>query len=91
MGHPAGSPDVPANVPSGTNLNPRQVWILEQLTQGIQVQRVMVEQEFDVGEKTAKRDLSDLVQRGAIEYRRKGREGAYCLAAESGRTKRDPV
>lgn len=60
---PAGSSDVPANVPAGTDLNPRQEWILGQLKQGVAIQRVMVEKEFDVGEKTAKRDLSELVQR----------------------------
>jgi len=72
---PAGSSDVPA----GTDLNPRQLWILNQLRQGVAIQRVTVEKEFDIGEKTAKRDLSELVQREMIEYLRKGREGSYRL------------
>ena len=72
--------DVPANVPAGSDLNPRQAWIVEQLRQGVEIRRVMVEREFDVGEKTAKRDLSELVQRGLIEYLRHGRNGCYRLA-----------
>jgi DeoR/GlpR family transcriptional regulator of sugar metabolism len=43
----------------------------------------MVEREFDVGEKTAKRDLSELVQRGLIEYLRHGRNGCYRLVRET--------
>jgi hypothetical protein len=79
----AGSRDVPADVPSDANLNQRQRWILDQLEQGVEVQRAMVEQKFDVGEKTAKRDLSQLVQQGLIEYLRHGRSGCYRLVRES--------
>ena len=43
------------------------------------LQRVMVEKQFGVGDKTAKRDLSGLVQRGLIVYLRQGREGRYRL------------
>lgn len=81
---PANHPHVPAQVPAGTELNPRQRWIVVQLGQGVRIQRAMVEREFGVGEKTAKRDLSHLVHLGMIEYRRMGREGAYRLVRETG-------
>jgi DeoR/GlpR family transcriptional regulator of sugar metabolism len=64
-------------------LDPRQAWIVEQLRQGVEIRWVVVEREFDVGEKTAKRDLSDLVQRGWIEYLRHGRDGRYRPARRS--------
>lgn len=81
---PVGVPAGASNVPVDSDLNPRQLWVLDQLRLGIDIRRVMVEKEFDVGEKTAKRDLSELVHREMIEYRRKGRDGAYRLATEVG-------
>ena len=74
---PVNVPGVPANVPARPELNTRQLWILEQLNQGLALQRVMVESHFGVGAKTAKRDLSELTQHGLIEYRRRGRDGCY--------------
>lgn len=82
--------DVPANVPSGTNpvpanvpalvpLNSRQRWVVDQLNRGVELQRTTVERQFDIGEKTAKRDLAELVQRGIIEFVRNGRGGCYRL------------
>ena len=82
---PEGTWDIPADVPTSPNLNQRQRWILDQLKQRVELQRVMVEREFGVGEKTAKRDLSELVQRRMIEYQRVGREGAYRLVTSDGR------
>lgn len=81
---PGGPLGVPADIPTSPNLNQRQRWIIDQLKQGIALQRVMVEREFGVGEKTAKRDLSELVQRKMIEYQRIRREGAYHLAPACG-------
>lgn len=72
------------DVPAGSDWNERQEWILEQLRRGDTVERVMVEREFDVAEKTAKRDLAELVRYGMIRYVRRGRMGHYRLAAESG-------
>ena len=46
---------------------------------GVALQPVMVEKPSGVGDKTAKRDLPDLVQRGLIVYLRQGREGQYRL------------
>ncbi|MFO0915265.1 MAG: response regulator [Pirellulales bacterium] len=78
-------PGVPANVPAATDWNERQFWILEQVGQDVQLERVMVERQFQVGDKTAKRDLSELVRTGHIKYVRNGRRGYYTLPG----TKRD--
>ena len=69
--------DDPANVPARPELNQRQKWVLEQLERGVALSRVSVEEQFGVGEKTAKRDLSDLVRAGLIEFLRCGRTGTY--------------
>ncbi|NLY02756.1 MAG: DeoR family transcriptional regulator [Rhodopirellula sp.] len=69
--------NIVADIAAGPDLNPRQEWILEQLKQGTEIQRVTVERQFGVGEKTAKRDLSELVEWGLIEYMRRGRKGSY--------------
>jgi len=65
-------------------LNQRQRWILEQLEECVLLQRFMVEQQFGIGEKTAKRDLSELVQLGQIKYERQGRDGCYRLTRPLG-------
>lgn len=64
-----------ANVP----LNDRQHWVLDQLRQGAQLERAQLEKGFEIGSKTAKRDLSDLVGRGLIEFVRTPRPGHYRL------------
>ncbi len=83
---PAGSSNVPADVgdavPAGPSPNRRQHWILGQLQQGVELQRVMLEREFNIATKTAKRDLSELVQWGLIEYLRCGRSGCYRLRSQ---------
>lgn len=79
---PAPQPNVPAtsaNVP----LNDRQHWVLEQLRAGVELQRPDIEKRFRVTEKTAKRDLSDLVGRGLIAFERTPRPGHYRLAKRS--------
>lgn len=79
---PAPRPNVPAtsaNVP----LNDRQHWVLEQLRAGIELKRQDIEKRFCVTEKTAKRDLSDLVGRGLVAFERTPRPGHYRLAKRS--------
>ncbi len=71
--------DAPAAVPADADLNQRQRWILEQLRCGVALQRVMVERQYNVGEKTAKRDLAILVRDGRITFVRQGRSGHYQL------------
>jgi len=72
----AAVPASPRNVP----LNQRQHWVIEQLQKGEKLGRVAVEKQFNVGDKTAKRDLGDLVKRGLIEFVRNPRPGHYLLA-----------
>ena len=60
--------------------NERQAWILSELRRGVRLQRVMIENRFSVGEKTAKRDLAELTRRGIVEFVRVGRDGYYRLA-----------
>ena len=75
-------PASPANVPPNLRnlpLNERQHWALDQLRQTAKLCREQIENQFGVGEKTAKRDLSDLAKRGLIEFVRTPRPGYYRL------------
>jgi predicted DNA-binding transcriptional regulator YafY len=45
----------------------------------------MLEQKFEVADKTAKRDLADLTARGAVEFVRVGRDGYYRLSSSGTR------
>ena len=62
-----------------TPLNERQLWILDQLRSGIQVTRTMVENQFDIREKQAKRELAGLTNSGLVAFIRKPRPGFYKL------------
>lgn len=63
----------------GVPLNPRQMWVLEQLESGCPLQRHQIEVVFRVHSKTAKRDLAEMVRLGLIEYVRSGQGGYYRL------------
>lgn len=78
---PEGTTDVPAGttVEIPDSLNPRQRWVLRELTRGVHVERTMLEHRFDVGEKTAKRDFAGLTSLGVIEFVRAGNGGHYRL------------
>jgi CheY-like chemotaxis protein len=69
--------DDPANDPADHTLNPRQEWIIDELRSGTHLRRTHVERQFCVAEKTAKRDLAELVARKMIVYVRNGRSGHY--------------
>lgn len=69
-------PATPANVP----LNERQHWALDQIRTGVKLRRLDVERQFKIVAKTAKRDLSDLADRGLIVFQRTPRPGHYRLA-----------
>jgi len=80
---PAPRSDVPAtsaNVP----LNDRQHWALEQLRAGVKLRRQDIEKHFRVTEKTAKRDLSNLVKRSLIVFERTPQPGNYRLVTREG-------
>ncbi|HOF18062.1 MAG TPA: hypothetical protein PK082_04070, partial [Phycisphaerae bacterium] len=82
---PASAADVPASVPASlgnvpASFNNRQQWALRELRKSGKLGRAAIENRFHVGEKTAKRDLSELVKGGLIEYIRNPRPGHYRLA-----------
>lgn len=58
-------------------MNDRQKWVMAQTGKGQDVTRARLEEVHGVSTKTAKRDLSDLVKRGMIEYVRKPHPGFY--------------
>ena len=58
-------------------LNERQKWILEEIGKGKEIRRSQVENKFSVSEKTAKRDFSELLRKGIIEFVRKPHPGYY--------------
>lgn len=62
----------------------RQQWILEQLQGGVHLTREMVEVEFDIGARQAKRVLGPLVNDGMIAFVRGPRPGHYVLGAVVG-------
>ena len=59
------------------SLNERQAWALQEIEKGRRLQRCMIEFEFDVSDRTAKRDLLELRQRGLIVWVREGGNGFY--------------
>jgi len=57
----------------------RQRWVLAQLASGVKLTRRDVEREFDVGPRTAKRELGELSEAGMIEFDRGEYPGHYRL------------
>jgi len=51
-----------------SDLNERQRWVLRKLGSGQQLRRTDIEKEFGCADRTAKRDLRELVEKGLIEY-----------------------
>jgi len=71
-------PDVPASGDDAP-LTDRQRWVLDRLRAGAALTRNMVEAEFKIGSKQAKRMLTPLVKRGLIEFVRRPWPGHYVL------------
>ncbi|MHC4880191.1 MAG: hypothetical protein ACYTGL_27390, partial [Planctomycetota bacterium] len=71
--------DVPAAI-AGLALNDRQQWAFAEINRGVPLKRSMVESQFDVSGRTAKRDLLELRQAGLIAWVRAGSTGFYQLA-----------
>jgi len=57
----------------------RQRWVLEQLVSGVKLTRRDVEREFDIGKRTAKRELGELSEAGMIVFDRAEYPGHYVL------------
>jgi len=60
-------------------LTDRQHWVLDQLRDGVKLTRDMVERQFGIKDKQAKRELAGLSRRGLIRFIRKPRPGYYVL------------
>lgn len=58
----------------------RQEWALEQLRAGKPLRRTDLEAKFDVSERTAKRDLGELVKQGKVKFVRSPHPGHYTSA-----------
>lgn len=74
------------------NLEPltdRQYWILDQLREGVELIRQMVEKQFGIGDKQAKRTLTALTNRSMIKFVRKPRRGHYVLRRKAMSTARN--
>ena len=67
--------DVPVNVP----VNDRQKWFLNQTGKGIRISGSDLAIHWYVSQKTAKRDIADLKQKGLIEFFGAPKNGYYRL------------
>jgi ATP-dependent DNA helicase RecG len=74
---PADTINVPVNVPANVPVNERQQWFLAQLSAGKQVRAADIAAHWDVAEKSAKRDIADLKECGAIEFIGAPKKGFY--------------
>lgn len=63
----------------GDSMPDRQQWILDRLLAGKAMTRSMVEKQFGIGKKQAKRELSVLTGKRAIRFVRKPHPGHYVL------------
>jgi len=75
--HPEGSPT--GYQETKKPLTDRQYWVLDQLRDNVKLTRAMVERQFGIKEKQAKRELSGLSGRGLIRFIRKPWPGLYVL------------
>ena len=70
-------------------LTDRQYWILDQLRGGVELTRQMVEKQFGIGDKQAKRTLTALTNRSMIKFVRKPKPGHYVLCGKATSTARN--
>jgi predicted HTH transcriptional regulator len=75
----AAKPAPAPGVSSESQLSDRQKWVLSQLAAGGQVTRQTVEQQFGISERTAKRELGELVDAGLVRFDRRKSPGFYQL------------
>jgi len=62
---------------SNDPVNERQKWYLEQLADGVKAKAAELAQHWSVSPVTAKRDISDLKERGLIEFVGSPKTGRY--------------
>jgi predicted HTH transcriptional regulator len=70
---------VPINVPMNETVNERQRWFLTQIGEGQAPGASDLARQFQVAEKTARRDIADLKARGLIEFVGARKTGHYQL------------
>ena len=71
--------DVPANVPVNVPVNNRQKWFLNQIGKGVRVSTSELAAQWNISQKTAKRDIADLKHKGLIEFSGAPKNGYYHL------------
>ena len=71
--------DVPVFDPVNVPVNDRQKWFLKQIGKNIKVSSSDIAKHWDVSQKTAKRDIADLKQKGLIEFLGAPKNGNYRL------------
>jgi predicted HTH transcriptional regulator len=74
-----GTLDVPIIVPVSVPVNDRQKWFLKQTGKGIRISSSDLAAKWNVSQKTAKRDIADLKQKGLVEFLGAPRNGHYRL------------
>ncbi len=82
-------PDVPVNVPvnvpvTGYELNERQQWFVEQIHAGRKMKTADIQSQWDVVEKTAKRDIAILREKELIEFTGAPKTGHYRIKQKQG-------
>ena len=75
--------DVPVNVPINVPVNERQRWFLDQIARGGAAKAAEIAAHFQVTEKTAQRDLTDLKAKQLIEFVGAPKNGFYRIKATS--------
>lgn len=73
---PVNDPDVPVKT---EGLSERQQWFMEQLGAGRKVKAADIEAQWNVVEKTAKRDIAELRKLELIEFVGAAKTGSYRL------------
>ena len=71
--------DVPVNVPVNVRINQRQQWFITQLKKSIKTSAGDIAGHWKVSEKTARRDIADLKQKGIIVFSGAVKNGSYKL------------
>jgi len=71
--------DGPVNGPVNGPANNRQKWFLNQIGKGVRVSSADFAAQWNISQKTAKRDIADLKQKGLIEFSGAPKNGYYRL------------
>jgi len=71
--------DVPVNVPVNVPVSERQAWFMAQLRNGQNCKAADLAAQWQITEKTAKRDIADLKKKGLINFVGAPKTGKYVL------------